>query len=200
MDTARALRAPLPTKRARKRLAQLRELIRLRHLEHLTMAECAERLELSERTCYYLAASPDYAALIEQMRAEWTEAARTEVASLGAMALTAMKELMMPGGRSEHVRFEAAAKVGDWLGLGVIGRETAVDDRDELTRLTKLIEEKSQQPNVQLFFGQVQPGGYLPAGNISPAGRALQQYAQGHDYDEETAVIEGEVVESNGGS
>jgi hypothetical protein len=135
--------------------------------------------------------------MVEEMRVEWMEQARTEVHSLAAQSLQTMRELMSPATRSEHVRFEAAKAIGDWLGLNLQPEAAGGDDRTELARLTRLVEERLTEPSrTQLFIGLVQPGGYLPESSVRSEAAQQLAAAYGSISEPSTAVTIVEADES----
>ena len=69
---------------------------------------------------------------------------------------------MSPKTRSEHVRFEAAKAIGDWLNLGIDDQGTSNDDRGELERLSKLLADRPPVVVNQIFTEPVEGGGFLP--------------------------------------
>jgi hypothetical protein len=145
------------------RRQRLLQLARMKLIERRTDEECAQALKVSLRTVGYYKAGPAYAAVVQEAKREWKAGAEFQVHELARTALETMTDLMRPETKSEHVRFEAAKAIGDWLGLGVKDVEEDMDDRRELDRITKILEERRPM-QVTIFQQQVQPGGFLPEG------------------------------------
>ncbi len=144
------------------RRQRMMDLARMKLIERHTDEECAQSLQVSLRTVGYYKSDPDYLAIVEEAKKEWRTGAEFQVHELAKTALETMADLMKPETRSEHVRYEAAKAIGDWLGLGVKETETAHDDREELARLLKIQEERPLQ--ITIFQQPVKPGGFLPDG------------------------------------
>jgi hypothetical protein len=155
-------------------------------IERRTDEECAQALKVSLRTIGYYKVDPAYAAVVEETKREWRAGAEFQVHDLARTALETMTDLMRPETKSEHVRFEAAKAIGDWLGLGVREVEVDTDDRRELERITSILEERRPM-QVTVFQQQVQPGGFLPNG--------LQRVITAADFLNEHTV-EGRVKEN----
>jgi hypothetical protein len=137
-------------------------LARKKLIERKTDQECAAELKVSLRTIAYYKADPMYAEVIEEAKNEWKAGAEFTVAEMAQKVLSTMYDLL-DDPKSGHVRFEAAAKLGDWLGIGVKEAEEEGDQRSEVERITKILEER-RPIQVNVFQQGVQPGGFLPAG------------------------------------
>lgn len=142
------------------RQKRIEQLAHMRHIERCTLEECAQRLGVSKRTVQNYLADEDYEQTVQRLRKEWKEGAITHVAELAQTALTTMKDLMGPETKSEHVRFEAAKAIGDWLGLGQLEQAQQQDDHGEMERLQRLL---AQRPVQITNIYPVEPGGLLPA-------------------------------------
>jgi hypothetical protein len=155
----RKSKQPLQVEQKRARLLML---ARMKLIERKTDEECAQALKVSDRTIRFYKSDPMYAEVIEEAKTEWKAGAEFTVAGMAQKVLSTMYELL-DDPKSGHVRFEAAAKLGDWLGIGLKEAEDEGDQRSEVERITKILEERRPiQVNV---FGQgVQPGGFLPEG------------------------------------
>lgn len=185
-----------PTKRELKKQRLLEQIVRMRHLDRLTVQEVAQKLKISERAVYKYCADPAYDERVLALRKEWGEATRTSVYETGAKVIETLKELMSPATKSEHVRFEAAAKLGDWMGLSEqLQQEEQGDDRSEMQRLLTLLEERTRPIDTMApgFFEPPKPGGFLPSATVSEVGKELEAFfgrrqASDHASDE---IIEG---------
>lgn len=152
--------------KAERKQEQFEALARLRHIDRLTIDECADRLGVAPRTVQYWLADDAYQQTVEHQRQEWVSGAEYRAADLAQKAMKTIEDLMDPKTKSEFTRLQAAKTIGDWLGLGQQQREAETDDVEELTRLQRLLIERPQQPPLQVtnhFYGQgVEAGGFLP--------------------------------------
>jgi hypothetical protein len=179
----------VPTRAQRRREEQLRKLVRLRYIDRKRIDECAVSLDVSERTIYLWMQKPEFGALVEQMKQEWTEEGRIDIKSKIQLGVQTLVDLVSPATRSEHVRFEAAAKLLDLSGVLEVDSGAATDQTSEANRLARLLEEKLSRPDITVYAQMIQPGGYLPSAGISAAGAQLQAYA---DKDNNVRVVEAE--------
>lgn len=144
-----------------RRRERFEKLAWMRHIERRTVKECAETLAVSERTIHYYLTDPEFEAVVTDLRTQWKEGAITTVGSLAQTALKTMEELMLYD-KSGHVRFEAAKAIGDWLGLGQQLQEAQQDDREEAERLLRILAERPQTINNQIYLTPPEAGGFLP--------------------------------------
>lgn len=109
------------------KLDECEQLFTLGEIENHTVEECATIMQVSVYHIRQLRKDPDYIQVRELRRSELKERAFTRVHALQAEVLTTMQALLYA--RSELVRFNAAAKLGDWVGLGQMVKDSQDDDR-----------------------------------------------------------------------
>lgn len=206
-----------PVSKEERHQAQLEQLTRLRQIERRTIAECAERLQVSERTVKYWLASEPYKETVERLRQEWTDASLTRMADLMSTAFDTLVDVMQRG-KSDVARVNAAAKIGDWMGFNT-PRESSkpVDDQAERVRLQEILAAAQASRPIttnHIYVGNVEKGGLLPTqlrdegtplaqllrakGILPPAaGETVATGATGdrdRDGDGDGRVVEGRVV------
>lgn len=148
--------------KAERHKQDLEKLIKLRQVDHKTIDECAQLMNVSPRTIKYWLASDEYKVVREEMREDWREAAITHVHFAAEKAVKTLIDLM-DDPKSGHVRFEAASKIGDWVGIQRMLQDEQGDDRGELERMMKILEERPTTINNNTIFLQTpEPGGFLP--------------------------------------
>jgi hypothetical protein len=141
------------------KIDQLERLFTLAEIERLTIGECADRMGISEYAVKQLRKDPDYATVRAARRADMREKTVSQVHELGDLVIDALRDLII-GAKSEFVRFQAAAKLGDWLGLGNMAEKAQEDDREEMRDFLKSLH---QRPiTVTVTLPQPAPGGLLP--------------------------------------
>lgn len=135
-----------------RRLAQLR-------FHRRTFQECALEMGVGERTLRRWAKGADYLRIAEDQIQEWRLQGRGRVAELADEVIGELRQLMTTA-RSEFVRFQAAAKLGDWFGLGEPPeKEEVQDDRDALKEVLLKLAERQNPRSI----APVLPGGLLPS-------------------------------------
>lgn len=123
-------------------------------VEHRPYREVAEIMRVSERTVRRWAKSGEYQRILEEMRAEWRSQSGAAVENIARSAVRVLVEIMNDRTVRPHVRYECAAKLGDWAGLGQRKEAQEEDDRAALVELYKILEE-TRQPTVNI---QLPPG------------------------------------------
>lgn len=179
--------------KAERHKQDIEKLIRLRQIDHKTIEECAGLMNVSPRTIKYWLASDEYKATQEEMRDDWREAAITHAHFAAEKAIATMIKLLdYPN--SGHVQFEAAKQLGDWVGVQRVIQGQGNDDRGEVDRLMKILEERPTTINNNtVFLSAPEPGGFLP----KPLQRVVDVTpylaAKEEDTDEGTEASEAEI-------
>jgi hypothetical protein len=203
MTQSRAeLRGTGQTPSQKRRRRRLEELVRLKQIEHLSNRAVADRLGICERSVYNLLSSEDYPVVVEEVRTEWRESDITRAHSLGTKVLDTLEDVM-ENSRSDIARYNAAAKLGDWIGLQRQVEEQRGDDRAELERLLRIREERaallgaqSAGTGIAAYMEMLAPGGFLSAPGIElPPMRSI---VPGSIVEEQTHYVPEEVEREEG--
>src|SRR5262249_32727779 len=80
--------------KAERHKKDLEELLRLRHVEHLSQERAAEAMHVSVRTVQYWEASEEYGVVREEARNSWREAVITHTHQAGQKALETLIQLL----------------------------------------------------------------------------------------------------------
>jgi hypothetical protein len=182
----------VPTKKQRRLEARLTQIVRHRYLDRMTVTEVARAMERSERAIYLDMARPEYEPLLDELKREWREQDRAQLAEMGQLAVNTLRDLMLHD-RSGHVRFEAAAKVADLTGVGVQIEGEQTDDREEALRLQQLLLQRATVRELSTLVHLIGPGGLLPEQVTRPPslGGAV---VEGQLVPDETATSVGAVL------
>lgn len=104
-----------------------------------TYDQIAEQTGVSVRTLKRWAATSDYAALFRELQAENRKTARARATLWADDVLGVLYHLAMTDGRSQLVRYHAAAKLADILGLGQDPDDKGDASGEELEELYALL-------------------------------------------------------------
>lgn len=118
----------------------LRRLIRLKQ-DRKTNRECAQVLEVSERTVYNYINDPMYAEMQQEMSASARDEGHVRLAETISEAIDELY-VIMKNGDSEFVRFKAAEALLNYNGYNVPREQKMENSKTEYDRFMRLVDEK----------------------------------------------------------
>jgi hypothetical protein len=119
----------------------------LRGAERKTFEEAALAMRVSSRTLKRWTQTSEYQEILRELRETWKLDSQVQIEGLAQFAISNMLELAGNTTKSEHVRYEATAKLGEWAGLGREEEKTEVDDREKMEKLWRILENRDRQLN-----------------------------------------------------
>lgn len=171
------------------------EPLALGRMARKTFDQIAEELGLAERTLRRWAATSDYSQLFRELQDENRKTARARATLWADDVLGVLYQLAMTDGRSQLVRYHAAAKLADILGLGVDADEREDASGEELKELYAVLraaKERARADPAAYAPGLARPADSLPYEAIelkreAPAGVELVEVDEADVVDAEFA-------------
>jgi hypothetical protein len=124
------------------------ERLAIGRIERKTWAQLAQEMGVSERTIRRWSSTSAFRERFNELRREWVDLARAKIQRWGDDVVGGMYQLAMTA-RSEMVRYQALAKLGDWMGVGEPVDERDTTTRDELLRLYAVIEQTTARRTLE---------------------------------------------------
>jgi hypothetical protein len=133
----------------------------LGRMRKLTYDQIAEQTGVSVRTLKRWAATSDFATLFRETQAENRKTAHARATLWADDILGVLYQLAMTDGRSQLVRYHAAAKLADILGLGQDPEDRGDASGEELAELYAVLRRAKER-------ARADPGAYAPRA-VGPA-------------------------------